>query len=691
VSGDERPVSCGAAAARNRAITIAILVLAAALRLPLVFSGLPYISYVDEGGVLHPVTRLVRSNGWDPGWYQYPSLSMYLTAAVVHASRPIYHLVHGRPLAADLPPEGDLYDLIAPPAVILAGRGVVAAASLVTVLLGMALARRLAGNSAAVAAGLLLAMTPALVQRACIVITDTISAAFVAGVLLVAEDLRSILKKEGPSSVAARRHALIAGALAGLAAATKYPAAAVFVVILVALFAPGGLSLERVRLATLSALAAILATLAAMPALVFRTWRVAAGLVAQAHDYATFPSTRGLFRQALDAEELGMLLTVVGILGLALLALRRETRPIVVGWLAFGGFLLVPLLRYGFQPFRNALPLVPPFAVAASCLFGDGSPLARWRGARVFAAAILLVGLTPGLLEAWSIRRHVDTRVLLVNELAQDRWAGKRILVQRELAILPAELCRARATFTVVAWSEIRQLAQNGEFDAVVFGDFDTNAAPRVPWLAGLEDWRSWTAGLSPVYAVGNQRTPVYAGFWRTWDENVRLALLSGPRETLLLQGDVPLGRVGLDPTSAPSFFSRDGKTPGDIEDSHRLDLVLSPGATVTWRVDVPPGARLAMFRSVIRTVSGESLSARMAAVSASAVPDGPPAASHVFLPRGEERELVLDLSGFAGRTVRLSLGAEGGEMAGMPLLWEAPRIELDFQEERATAKEPRP
>ena len=683
-------------AAGNRASTIAILALAAVLRLPLVFSGLPYISYVDEGGVLHPATRLVRSGGWDPGWYQYPSLSMYLTAAVLHASRPVYRLVHGRPLAADLPPEGDLYDLIAPPAVILAGRGVVAAASLVTVLLGMALARRLAGRSAAIAAGLLLAMTPALVQRACIVITDTLSAAFVAGVLLAAEDLRSILRKEGPSSIAARRHALLAGALAGLAAATKYPAGAVFIVILVAVFAPGGLSFERVRLAGLSALAAILATLTAMPALVFRTRQVVAGLVAQAHDYATFPSTRGLFPQALAPEEAGWLLTLFGLLGLALLALRRETRPTVASWVAFGGLLLAPLLRYGFQPFRNALPLVPPFVVAASCLFGDRSPLARWRGARAFAAAILLVGLTPGLLEAWRMRRHTDTRILLVDELARDRWAGKGILVERELAILPAELRRARAAFTVAPWSAMRQLARSGEFDAVVFGDFDMKSAP-APWLAGLEDWRSWAAGLPLVYAVGSQQTPVYAGMWRTWDENVRLALLVGPRgtyllqRTYLLQGDVPLGRVRLDPASAPSFFSRDGKIPGNIEDSRRLDLVLSPGATVTWRVDVPPGTRTARFRTVVRTNPDESFNARGAAVSASAGPDVPTIASRVFLPRGEKRELALDLSRFAGRTVELSLGSDVTQTPGAPLLWEAPRIELNVQEESSTPKEPRP
>ena len=490
-----------------RASTIAILALAAILRLPLVFSGLPYISYIDEGGVLHPVMRLVRSGGWDPGWYQYPSLTMYLTAAVVHASRPVYRLVHGRPLGADIPREEEIYDLIAPPEVILAGRGVIAVASLLTVFLGMALARRLAGQPAALAAGLLLATTPALVQRGCIVITDTVSAAFVAGVLLATEGLRSILGTDGPSSVAARRQALLAGALAGLAAAAKYPAAAVFVVVLVSLFVPGGLSFERVRLAGLSALAAILSTLVAMPALVFKTRQVAAGLVEQARDYATFPSTRGLFQQALAPEELGVLLTLGGLAGLVLLALRRETRPTVIGWLAFAVFLLAPLLRYGFQPFRNALPLVPPFLVAASCLFGKDSPFARRRGARLLAASVLLAGLTPGLLEAWRMRRLQHSRVLLVDELARDDWAGKRAL-------------------TVVAWSEMRQRARQGDFDAAVFGDFDTASYPPVPWLAGVEEWRSWTAGLPEVYSVGSRRMPVYPNFWRFTDEKLRLALL---------------------------------------------------------------------------------------------------------------------------------------------------------------------
>ncbi len=507
---------------RFRLAAAGILLLAAALRVPLLTQGLPYISYTDEGGVLHRVMHLVRSGGWDPEWYKYPSLSIYLTTAVLHAMRPIYRLVHGRPLAADIPPEGDLYDLIGPPAVILAGRGVVAAASLVTVLLGMALARRLAGPSAGLAAGLLLALTPALVQRSCIVITDAISAALVAGVLLAAEELRSVLRREGPSSVSVHRQTLFAGGLAGLAAATKYPAAAVFVVILVALFSPGGLSWRRVRLAGLSALAAIFATVVAMPALVFSTRHVMADLVTQTQEYASFPKTRGLFRQALAAEDLGWLLTFAGLLGLVLLGLRRETRPSVIGWLAFGALLLVPLLKYGFQPFRNALPLVPPFVVAASSLFGDESPLARWRGARLLGALVLVLGLAPGIRDAVQMRIVHDSRVQVVDVLASGAWKGKRLLVERELAILPSELERVKAEVTVVPWTSLRELADGGTYDLALVGVFDPAGAPE-SHAAGYLGWNRWVLSVPADVALGVRPTPVFPNFWRYPDQILRL------------------------------------------------------------------------------------------------------------------------------------------------------------------------
>jgi hypothetical protein len=196
---------------------------------------------------------------------------------------------------------------------------------------------------------------------------------------------------------------------------------------------------------------------------------------------------------------------------------------------------------------------------------------------------------------------------------------------------------------------------------------------------ACLREWRTAPAGCRErVIQWGGPNGGEIASLGQSL-ERLHLSIF-GPQRTYLLQGDVAVGRVRLDPTSAPSFFSRDGKTPGNIDDFHRLDLVLSPGSTVTWSVDLPPDTRTARFRTVVRTDADESFSARGAAVSASTGPDGPTMASRVFLPRGEKRALVLDLFPLAGRTVKVSLGAEETQTPGAPLLWEAPRIELALE-----------
>ena len=153
-----------------------------------------------------------------------------------------------------------------------------------------------------------------------------------------------------------------------------------------------------------------------------------------------------------------------------------------------------------------------------------------------------------------------------------------------------------------------------------------------------------------------------------------------GPRRTYLLQGDVGLGRVALERPNLPAFLSRDGLVPADPKDFHRLDAVLAPGAVVTWRVDVPTATRTARFHSVVRTAPGGPSEVREAAVSASAGPDGPALTSRVFLPQGEKRELALELSRFAGKTVRLSLISEEARAPGAPLLWKAPRIDLALE-----------
>jgi len=51
--------------------SLAILLVAAAVRLPSLTAGYPYINYVDEGNFLYPVSEMLRLRRWEPGRYLY--------------------------------------------------------------------------------------------------------------------------------------------------------------------------------------------------------------------------------------------------------------------------------------------------------------------------------------------------------------------------------------------------------------------------------------------------------------------------------------------------------------------------------------------------------------------------------------------------------------------------------------------
>jgi len=158
--------------------------------------------------------------------------------------------------------------------------------------------------------------------------------------------------------------------------------------------------------------------------------------------------------------------------------------------------------------------------------------------------------------------------------------------------------------------------------------------------------------------------------------ERHRLSVF-GPRRTYLLQGDVPLGRVRLEPESAPSFFSDDGRTRLDVNDFRRLDLVLSPGGTVSWRVDLPSGTRRATFSTVIRAAPGDPMLGRGARVSVTAEGSSVFLEERAFLPRETARPLSIDLLALAGKRITLRLAAEETHEGGTPLVFQAPKIEL--------------
>ena len=454
---------------------IAILLIAAAVRLPALTAGLPYATYVDEGNVLHHVVHLLAARTWEPDTYSYPSLPFYLVAAAALAYSPVYAAVHGRPLREDLSPDPPrYYDIVEPAELIVLGRLVTLAFSLGIVVLTGLLARRLAGPAAGLFAAWLAALVPALVARSAVVNINPMMVFFVLGALLFAEAAR-----DGGRP---RRDAILAGAMTGLAAATKYPAALVCLPVALAILLASALWRERLVRLLLAAAAAVSAILLAMPALWLRTSHVLAGLqmmsliygVQEIGSYWDQAVRRAEWDLPLEHPEVGIVFLLLASAGLIPALLEYAWRRTVWGWLLFGaanGLLLAP---YKFRAFRNLLALVPLACVLAALLYARiRRSVPRPLALDLAAAALPVLLFAPALCSYIGLQlRLEDSREQAIHWLAEHAGARDRVLFAEELAFLPDRIASLRASeIDVEPWAEARDRIVERRFHYVVLGE----------------------------------------------------------------------------------------------------------------------------------------------------------------------------------------------------------------------------
>src|SRR5881397_704904 len=63
-------------------IAAILFLLAAGLRVWGVHWSLPYVIHADEPGIVDAAVRIVKSGNLNPHWFNYPSLVIYLQAAI---------------------------------------------------------------------------------------------------------------------------------------------------------------------------------------------------------------------------------------------------------------------------------------------------------------------------------------------------------------------------------------------------------------------------------------------------------------------------------------------------------------------------------------------------------------------------------------------------------------------------------
>lgn len=451
-----------------------VLAVALAVRLPTLTAALPYMTYVDEGHVLHHVIHHLSVPTWEPSTYSYPTFPFYLVAGAAMAWSPVYELRHGRPLRAALSPiPFQYYDILEPADLLVIGRLVTLVFSLGIVVLTGLLARRLAGPAAGLFAAWLAALTPALVIRSAIVNINPIVAFFALAALWFAEGARD---GERP-----RRAAILAGVMTGLTGASKYPAALICLPVALAILLARAPWKEKVLRLFLAGAASVTALVLAMPALVLRPEGVLGGLremssvygAQEAGSYWHQAIRRAEWDLPLEHPEVGIVFLVLAAAGLVVGLREPRWSRTVWAWALFGaatGLLVAP---YQFRAFRNLLSLVPLGCILVALLYAFLRERAK-RPVWVDATAVLL----PILLFAPAHHQYIryqlwleDSREQALNWLAGRAGPRDNVLIAAELAFLPGRVASLESRTEVLRWGQAKKRIYDRQPHYVLLGE----------------------------------------------------------------------------------------------------------------------------------------------------------------------------------------------------------------------------
>jgi 4-amino-4-deoxy-L-arabinose transferase-like glycosyltransferase len=386
---------------------------AAGLRLWGIDYGIPHsVARPDEETILQTAFNLVGQRNLDPGFFEYPSLSIYANALALEG---YYRVGKLRGRYDSLP--DFLFDAVVsrPGLTYRIGRTLSVGLALLTVVATFGLAREYSGRATtALWAALLISVAFLHVVFSRFVTVDVAMVLFTTGALYFC--LR--VARTGST-----RDFVLTGILAGLAASAKYNGAVVGLALCpAALFARGGL-VKRTELAAaggklaLAALAAMVAFAATSPYALANWDAVQAGFTKHGYFYSRGPDPLGLWVHLWTTFPLGLgwPLYAVSLLGLALAIRRRRAQDWVlivffVSFLALIGGVRVVYPRY-------ALPLVPVLIVLAADTVG------RYLGGVLATSIGIAVLALPNVVSAISFDRLAsqrDTRLLATDWIAEN-------------------------------------------------------------------------------------------------------------------------------------------------------------------------------------------------------------------------------------------------------------------------------
>jgi 4-amino-4-deoxy-L-arabinose transferase-like glycosyltransferase len=456
-----------------------VLALAAAARFWFLTAGVPHAVGIDEPQVVDRALRILHTGEWNTHRFDYPTLVIYLHAAV-DIVRFLWGALNG---------EWSSLDGFSIAAVYAAGRAVTALAGVATVWLVWRLARDLSSPTVALLAAAQLAVRPMHVRESHYVLTDVPMTALTTLTLWLA------VRAARLRTVAAYAWA---GAAGGLAAAAKYNGGVVLVAVAATWVLHERRAADRGRKAAAVAGAAALAFLIGAPYTLLDLPGFLDGFAAQFARFAV-PVSGGESSWLTYLKHLspaGLRWWVpAAIAGIVIVVWRPGSRRAWVPSILFVAVYFYVLSSHSHVFGRYALPLLPVLCILVSiaiveavgalrripALSGRPAMIALWTA----AVTLLLWSSTTETVRWLDALKRADTRSMAADWLKSSLPRGTRVAVENngptylegagfrvvgtELLIdRPLEWWRTKADYLVISSADLAR-----------YGDY-VNAGPTV-------------------------------------------------------------------------------------------------------------------------------------------------------------------------------------------------------------------
>jgi 4-amino-4-deoxy-L-arabinose transferase-like glycosyltransferase len=422
---------------RRSVLTLAgILAVAAGLRFWTLGAGIPYSPGVDEPQLMDRAVQMMRTGDFNPHFYDYPGLYIYVQLAVACARFVVGATAGEWKSLAQVSP-GDFYHW---------GRAVTALLGTATVFLLFHIGMRWGTRYGALAAGLL-AVMPLHVRESHFVLTDVPMTFFVTLTLLLS------LRAHERASLAAFAGA---GAAAGLAAGTTYPGALAVLLPLLAVWMTRGLRPSRAAGALAISASAVGAFLLAAPYTILDLPGFLDGYASLAASYSATRLSEPAWLIYLTHLRIGFSWPafLMAVAGLVLGAVRAVRGPGRVRWtlavvfpLVYFWFVSRQSLVFG----RDLMPLVPFLCLLAATAVVSGVSLLRrfdiQRTARTaLIAALTVAALLPPTLQAiaFNVNRSRTSTVEQAHHwIVANVPHGSRVVIESNLLLLAPQSYKA--------------------------------------------------------------------------------------------------------------------------------------------------------------------------------------------------------------------------------------------------------